>query len=123
MALEGLHVGSSSLCAMGRMAVLARENSLAAIFAFREAIETGGLAPMGQTRWACGAKGQGWSTVFSGAQRPSTFRQPIAFELLINLTTAKALSLTIPTSHPARPRGRNHRVTSSFVRHRLLGAP
>ena len=83
-----------------RIVDLANKNRLPAIYAFREAVESGGLMAYGASLAALfhGAATQ-VDKILKGA-KPAVLPvgQPTKFELVINLKTAKALGLTIPPS-------------------------
>jgi ABC-type uncharacterized transport system substrate-binding protein len=81
-----------------RIVDLATKNRLPAIYAFREAVESGGLMSYGASLPDLfrGAATQ-VDKILKGA-KPADLpvEQPTKFELVINLKTAKALGLTIP---------------------------
>jgi ABC-type uncharacterized transport system substrate-binding protein len=83
-----------------RIVDLATKNRLPAIYAFREAVESGGLMSYGASLPDLfrGAAAQ-VDKILKGA-KPADLpvEQPTKFELVINLKTAKALGLTIPPS-------------------------
>ena len=83
---------------------LAAEYRLPTIYAFREDVAAGGLISYGTSlpdQWRQAASFV--HRIFTGA-KPADLpvAQPTKFELVINLRTAKALSLTIPISLLAR---------------------
>jgi putative tryptophan/tyrosine transport system substrate-binding protein len=83
---------------------LAAKHRLPVIYEWREAVEAGGLASYGpilSEMWRQTARVVG--KVLNGA-KPADLpvEQPTKFELVINLKTAKALGLTIPSSVLAR---------------------
>jgi len=83
-----------------RIVDLATKNRLPAIYAFREAVESGGLMAYGASLPDLfrGAATQ-VDKILKGA-KPADLpvEQPTKFELVINLRTVKALNLTIPPS-------------------------
>ncbi len=83
-----------------RLVDLAARNKLPTMYVFREAVEAGGLICYGPdipdlSRFA----GKYVGKILKGA-KPSDLpvEEPVKFEFSINLKTAKALGLTIPTS-------------------------
>jgi putative ABC transport system substrate-binding protein len=86
------------------IAELAAEARLPAIYAFRENVEVGGLMSYGIDLADIFRRAAGYTDRILKGANPAEmpFQQPTNFELVINLTTAKALGLTIPPSILAR---------------------
>jgi len=87
-----------------RLAALSLRHSIAAIFPFREFVEAGGLASYGTNL----ADTYRLAGVYTGrvlkGEKPADLpvQQATKVELVINLKTAKALGLTVPTTLLAR---------------------
>jgi putative ABC transport system substrate-binding protein len=83
-----------------RIAELAARSRLPAVYASREVVDAGGLMAYGPSTSDLFRRAAAYvSTILKGA-KPSDLpmEQPTKFELVINLTTSKALGLTIPQS-------------------------
>jgi len=83
-----------------QIAAQATKRRLPSTFAFREAVEAGGLLSYGQNQVEIYRRAAGYvDKIFKGA-RPADLpvEQPTTLELFINRKTAKALGLTIPQS-------------------------
>jgi ABC-type uncharacterized transport system substrate-binding protein len=98
--VDGLYVCTDPLMTMHRtrIATLALSEKLPTMYAFREYVQSGGLMSYGPNfpdlfRRA----GNHVDKILRGA-KPADIpvEQPVKFDLIINLTTAKALGLTIP---------------------------
>jgi len=87
-----------------KIAELALRNRLATSFAHREHVDAGGLMSYGpnfEDMWRLAAVYV--DKILRGARAADLpVEQPTKFELVINLKTAKALGLTVPTSLRAR---------------------
>jgi putative ABC transport system substrate-binding protein len=85
----------------------ATQARLPGIFAFRETAELGGLMSYGVSLVDIFHRAAGSVDKILRGAKPGELpmEQPSKFELLINLKTAKALGLTVPTSPLARGRG------------------
>ena len=83
-----------------RVAELAAKHRLPAMYFFRENVEAGGLMAYGPSLYDLGRRGATYVDKILKGARPAdlSVEQPIKFELIINLKTAKALGLTIPQS-------------------------
>jgi len=83
---------------------LALASRLPAMFAFREAADTGGLMSYGANLSDLFRRGAIQADKILRGAKPADLpvEQPTKFELVINLKTAKALGLTIPPSLLAR---------------------
>ncbi len=83
-----------------RVAELAAKHRLPAMYFFRENVEAGGLMAYGPSLYDLGRRGATYvDKILKGARAADlSVEQPIKFELIINLKTAKALGLTIPQS-------------------------
>ena len=83
-----------------RMAELAARHHLAAMFGFREHVEAGGLMSYAANFAIMFRRAATFVDKILKGAKPSDLpvEQPTKFELAINLTTAKALGLTIPQS-------------------------
>jgi putative tryptophan/tyrosine transport system substrate-binding protein len=97
-----LHVLSTPLFSAqrGRIAELAIQHRLPTMFTFRSYVEAGGLMSYGINRIPLyRAAGAYVGKILKGA-KPSDLpvEQPTKFELVLNLKTAKALGLELPTS-------------------------
>jgi putative tryptophan/tyrosine transport system substrate-binding protein len=81
-----------------RIVDLALKNRLPAIFAFREAADTGSLMSYGANLSDLFRRGATQADKILKGAKPADLpiEQPTTFELVINLKTAKALGLTIP---------------------------
>ena len=82
----------------GRIAALAAQSRLPAVYPFREAVETGGLMGYEASQPAIYRRlGFYVDQILKGANPGDlAVEQPTKFELIINLKTAKTLGLTIP---------------------------
>jgi putative tryptophan/tyrosine transport system substrate-binding protein len=83
-----------------QIAELAARNRLPSVFAFRQAVEAGGLLSYGQDLADSYRRAAGYvDRIFKGA-KPGDLpvEQPTKLELVINMKTAKALGITIPQS-------------------------
>ncbi len=94
-----------------RVVEIAAKNRLPTVYAFREAVDAGGLMSFGPNLtdlWRGAANYVG--KILKGA-KPADLpvEQPTKFELIVNLKTAKALGLTIPQTLLLRG-GSDHRV-------------
>jgi putative ABC transport system substrate-binding protein len=83
-----------------RLADLALENRLPAIFGFREFTDIGGLISYGSSGPEMWRRAASYVDKILRDTSPSDLpiEQPTRFELVINLKTAKALGLEIPPS-------------------------
>ena len=86
--------------ARGRIVELAARNHLPAVYPWREAVETGGLASYSTNFPDMFRRAAVYVDKILKGARPADLpiEQPTRFELVINLRTAKALGLTIPPS-------------------------
>jgi putative tryptophan/tyrosine transport system substrate-binding protein len=83
-----------------RIVDLATKNRLPAIYAFREAVQVGGLISYGSSLPDLFRRAAVQVDKILKGAKPSDLpvEQPTKFELVINMKTAKALALTIPPS-------------------------
>ena len=99
---EAVIVGADGLAAAnGKLIVkLANEHRLPTIFRSREYVQAGGLMSYGVIYPDLYRRAASYiDRIFKGAKPGDLpMEQPIAFELVINLNTAKALGITIPQS-------------------------
>jgi putative ABC transport system substrate-binding protein len=118
----GLEVSADPLFTGHREQIveLAARHAVPAIFAYREAVEAGGLISYGST---CSIPSEGGIYVgrILKGEKPADLpvMQPTKFELAINLKTAKALG--IHATLAARPRRRGDRMSSRREFITLLG--
>lgn len=87
-----------------QIAGLAAQHRLPSVFGFREYVEVGGLMSYGTDSAHLFSRAAVYVDKILKGVKPSELpvEQPTKFELVINLKTAKALGLTIPTSLLAR---------------------
>jgi putative ABC transport system substrate-binding protein len=83
-----------------RIVDLAARHRLPAIYAFREHVEDGGLMSYGASLRDSYTRAAAYVDKILKGAKPADLpvEQPMRFELVINLNTAKALGLTIPQS-------------------------
>ncbi|HUE87920.1 MAG TPA: ABC transporter substrate-binding protein [Vicinamibacterales bacterium] len=100
--VEALLVAADSMFIIhrARLAELAAENRLPAIYGIREHVDAGGLMSYGPSTVANYRRAAFFvDKILKGAQPGDLpVEQPTKFELVINLRTAKALGLTMPPS-------------------------
>ena len=89
---------------LARVAAFAGENNLPTIFAYREAVQVGGLLSYGTSVPGLYRQLARFVTRILGGSRPEDLptERPTAFELVINLSTARTLGLTVPPMLLAR---------------------
>ena len=99
---EALFVGPSPTAYADRSLIVdfATRTRLPSIFAFREAVESGGLMSYGVNVADNLRRAAGYVDKILKGAKPADLpvEQPTNFELVINLKTAKTLGLTIPQS-------------------------
>ncbi len=83
-----------------RLADFAAKNRLPTVFSFREYVDAGGLMSYGPDLADMSRRAATYVDKILKGTKPADLpvEQPIKFELVINLKTAKALGLTIPQS-------------------------
>jgi putative tryptophan/tyrosine transport system substrate-binding protein len=83
-----------------RLVDLAAKNRLPAVYGFREVVNAGGLMAYGPNNDELFRRAATYVDKILKGAKPGDLavEQPTKFELVINLTTAKALGLTIPQS-------------------------
>jgi putative tryptophan/tyrosine transport system substrate-binding protein len=100
---EGVLVGSDPVTGgsnQARIIELAAANHLPAISAFRGVAASGGLMSYGPNLDELGRRADAYVDKILKGAKPADLpvEQPITFELVVNLKTAKSLGLTIPQS-------------------------
>ena len=104
--VEALYVCNDPLVNTNRvrMNTLALAARLPAIYGFRELVEAGGLMPYGPNYSDLFRRAADYVDKILRGAKPADIpvEQPTKFDLVINLTTAKALGLTIPPMLLAR---------------------
>jgi putative ABC transport system substrate-binding protein len=87
-----------------RLVELTAASHLPALFPEREVVEAGGLMAYGPSVPASFRRAATYVDKILRGAKPGDIpvEQPIKFELVINLTTAKALGLTVPPALQAR---------------------
>jgi hypothetical protein len=95
---------------------LAVGERLPTIYGFREHVDAGGLMSYGANYPDQFRRAGGYVDKILRGAKPGELpvEQPTKFDLVINLTTAKALGLDIPAD-PARPRRRGDRIVVLFA--------
>jgi putative ABC transport system substrate-binding protein len=83
-----------------RIAELAIKNRLPTVFAFRSYVDAGGLMSYGPNIADLFRRAATYVDKILKGAKPADLpvEQPTTFELVVNLKTAKALGLTIPSS-------------------------
>ena len=103
---DGLVLGADPFLSTRREQVvaLASRHALPAIDQQREFAEAGGLMSYGPNFTAAGRQVGGYAGKILKGAKPADLpvQQPTTFELVVNLTTAKSLGLTVPPSILAR---------------------
>jgi putative tryptophan/tyrosine transport system substrate-binding protein len=103
---EGLIIDSDSVTGLVQVqvAAFAREHRLPLISAFRRQVDAGGLISYGPNLRELWRRNATYVDKILKGAKPADLpvEQPTAFELVINLKTAKALGLTVPQSLLAR---------------------
>jgi putative ABC transport system substrate-binding protein len=87
-----------------RLAVMALDHRLPSVFASRQWVDAGGLMSYGASLTGMNRLAADYVDRIARGAKPADLpvQQPIKFELVVNLKTAKALGLTIPPSILAR---------------------
>ena len=95
-----LHVLAVSIVEQPRLADLAAQHRMAAICSFREAVDAGALMSYGPNFFEFWRGAATYVDKILKGAKPADLpvQQPSAFELVINLKTAKSLGVTIPPS-------------------------
>jgi putative tryptophan/tyrosine transport system substrate-binding protein len=98
--LDALYAVSNGLILIARKSIInfAAANGLPAIYTFAELVADGGLMSYGANRRDLYRRAGLYAARILHGAKPTELpiEQPTKFELLINLTTAKALGITIP---------------------------
>jgi putative ABC transport system substrate-binding protein len=98
--LDALYTVSNGLILIARKSIIdfAAANGLPAIYTFTELVADGGLMSYGANRRDLYQRAGLYAARILHGAKPAELpiEQPTKFELLINLTTAKALGITIP---------------------------
>ncbi len=99
---DALVVGSDTLMQSNQSVVvgLAAKHRLPAIYTFRDFVEAGGLMSYGVSLPDLYRRAAGYVDRILKGARPNELpiEQPTGFETVINLKTAKALGITVPTA-------------------------
>jgi putative ABC transport system substrate-binding protein len=99
---DAMYVGGDPVAVAQRalVAELALRHRLPSFFLFREHVEAGGLMSYGADRTDLVRRGAEYvDKILRGAQpRDLPIEQPVKFDLVINLKTARALGLALPQS-------------------------